>query len=160
MSNHSYHYTSYHDLQNVLDELIGKIGLDKTIKLMRQIMNNGRSGLTTTKDEKTKLITSYIISRCVSVFDLDEGQFTTSQIREYREGRMACYHLLKKYTDCSYPRIAQLFSQKRRNVLYYCQKCDEILSIPQFQKVFAEKYNTLEGYTVEFIAAINANNIL
>lgn len=105
-------------------------------------------------DHRLKLITDYIISQCISLFDLDATQFNSCTIREYREARMACYHLLKKYTGSSYARIGQRFGWKFHTIFYFCQKCDEILSLPQFYKSFTDKYNSLEGSTINFISQL------
>jgi chromosomal replication initiation ATPase DnaA len=144
---------NYSTLQTKLDTVIGKIGLKKTIQLVENFMDN--SSLDVQETEKFKLISSFIISKSIQVFDLKEDQFYDSKIREYREARMACFHLLKKYTDCSYARIGEVFEQKKRNVLYFHQKCEEQLSVPAFFEVFASRYKKLEDYTIGFIAKLD-----
>ena len=143
----------YLTLQKRLDAVIGKIGLSKTIQLIEGFIDN--SSIKVNEVEKFKLITAYIISQTIDIFDLKEDQFYTSKIREYRDGRMACFHLLKHYTDCSYAKIGEAFNQKKRNILYFCQKCDEMLSIPQFYRVFTDRYMSLENRVISFIAKLS-----
>ncbi len=148
---------TYPDLQNTLDKVVGKIGLSSTVLLLDNVVDN--SGIAASHIEKMKLITAYITSRCQVVFDLEDLHFFDSPLRDYRDGRMACYHLVKKYTDGSYTRIAEQFAQKKRNVMYYCQKCEQILTIPQHHRVLAEKYRALEKETLEFITILSKNNL-
>ena len=87
----------YHDLQQSIDSLIGKFGLQKTIEVIDSLTSN--TELTTQDKEKVKLLLVFIISQSIEVFDLKEENFYTSTVQEYREARMSCYYLLKKYTD-------------------------------------------------------------
>ena len=143
----------YHDLQQSIDTLIGKFGLQKTIEVIDSLSNN--TELTARDKDKVKLLLVFIISQSIEVFDLKEDNFYQSTVQEYREARMACYYLLKKYTDTSYAKIGESFSQSKRAILYNYHKCDEILSIPQFYKSFVEKFKTLEDNIINFIAKLN-----
>lgn len=150
-SNHN-----FNDLNDLMAKTVAKIGLENAIQLLQKITNE--KGIQANTGENIKLITFYLLSRCLAIFNLKEDQFYSSTIREYREARMACYHLLKKYTSSSYRHIAQQFQQKKRNVLYSCQKCDEVLSVPQFHRVFSGSYRMLESQTLDFIAKLNSTN--
>lgn len=145
---------NYSTLQENLDEVIGKIGLCRTIELIKSFINN--CSIDVNETEKFKLIATYIISQTIEIFDLNEKEFYTSRIREYREARMACFHLLKQYTDCSYAKIGESFHQKKRNIIYFCQKCDDMLSIPTFFEVFVNRYKTLENRIMLFISKLSA----
>lgn len=151
-NNENHSKLNYADLQKSVDELVGKHGLEKAVHIIRHFSSNAK--IPVADSHRLKLITDYIISQCITLFDLDAKQFNSCTIREYREARMACYHLLKKYTDCSYSRIGQRFGWKLHTVFYFCQKCDEILSLPQFYKSFADKYSSLEGNTINFISKL------
>ena len=137
---------TYHDLQDTLDKVVGKIGLERTVMLLKNMVGENTS---TSCEERISLLTSLIISRCKTVFAQD---FLTGKERECREGRMACYHLLRKYTNASYERVAKLLSRKKRNVSYATCKCEDLLSIPQFHKTFMEKYKALENSILEYSA--------
>lgn len=143
---------NYTDLQKSVDELVGKYGLAKAIQLLRHFSDNAKIPVKDTY--RLKLITDYIISECLSEFNLDAEQFNTSTIREYREARMACYHLLKKYTDSSYSRIGQHFGWPIHTIYYFCQKCTEMLSLSEFYKPFVNKYKHLEESTISFISRL------
>jgi chromosomal replication initiation ATPase DnaA len=156
MNTYSTQSFSYHDLQNIIDRIIGKIGLSNTIVLLEQVIQEGSVSIA--GGEKNKLISAYLVSRCLTTFDLIDSEFNHSTVREYREARMACFHLLKKYTEASYAYIAQQFDQKKRNVLYSCQKCDDMLSVPQFHRSFIERYQALERNILEFIPKLNTKS--
>ena len=151
-NNENHSNVNYVDLQKSIDELVGKHGLEKAVHIIQHFSRNAK--IPVSKNHRLKLITEYIVSQCIEVFDLEAGKFNTCTVREYREARMACYHLLKKFTGSSYARIGQRFGWKLHTVYYFCQKCDEILSIPQFYKSFADKYSSLEGSTISFISKL------
>ena len=142
--------SNYSDLQRSIDELVGKHGLEKTVDIIRHFSGNTR--IPVSQPHRLKLISDYITSQCIMLFDLEETNFHASTITEYREARMACYHLLKIYTDSSYARIGERFGWNLYHVFYFCKKCEEILSIPQYYKPFIEKYSSLEKCTINFIA--------
>lgn len=144
---------NYNDLQQGIDALLGKFGLQKTIEVIQSLSSNTQ--LTASDQDKSKLLIVFIISQSIEIFDLKEEKFYESTVQEYREARMCCYYLLKKYTDCSYAKIGESFKQSKRAILYNYHKCDEILSIPQFYKSFVEKFKSLENNTINFIAKLN-----
>jgi len=143
----------YHDLQHSIDTLIGKFGLQKTIEVIDSLTNN--TELSANDRERVKLLLVFVVSKSIEVFDLKEENFYSSSVQEYREARMSCYFLLKKYTDSSYAKIGESFNQSKRAILYNYHKCDEILSIPQFYKPFVEKFKILENNIINFIAKLN-----
>lgn len=136
-----------------VDTLIGKFGLAKTIEVINNLSGNAQ--LKSSDTQKVKLLVVYFISQSIQIFDLQEPKFYTSNIQEYRDARMACYFLLKKYTDTSYAKIGESFKQSKRAVMYNYHKCDEILSIPSFYKPFVAKFQVLENNVVNFIAKLN-----
>ena len=143
---------NYADLQQSVDELVGKFGLEKSVEIINSFSRNSRIGRSEIR--KLKLIKDYIIAETILIFDLDEKNFFNSEIREYREARMACYHLLNKYTENSHSKIAETFGKKRGSALYFIHKCNNILSIPQFYPSFIEKYRGLESSTIHFISKL------
>ncbi len=145
--------TNLQQLQVVLERVVGKLGMEKTVHLLESFDNN--SSIDMGEKEKLKVITTFIISQCISIFNLEESEFYTSEIREYREARMISYHLIHTYTKCSYAKIGEVFGRKKRNVLYFCQKCRELLSVPGFYREFVEKHKQLDKYTIEFIGKLN-----
>ncbi len=152
INNKDHRKLNYADLQNCVDELVGKFGLEKSVEIINSFSNNTRIGRKEIR--KLKLIKDYIIAETILIFDLDEKKFFNSEIREYREARMACYHLLSKYTENSHSKIAETFDKKRGSALYFIHKCNSILSIPQFHRAFKEKYDGLESSTIHFISKL------
>ena len=145
--------TVFQRLQHSLERVVNKIGVQRTTELLESFDNN--SSITSNEMGKVKLITAYVVSRAIQQFSLEESEFYTSDIREYREARMACYYIIYTYTKCSYAKIGELFGRKKRNILYYCQKCRGLVEEPMFDKEFAEKYRQLDKYTIEFLGKIN-----
>jgi len=151
--NHNIPVTDFQRLQQSLERVVNRIGVQRTTELLESFDNN--SSTTSNEPGKVKLITTYVISQSMLLFDVEESTFYTSDIREYREARMACYHLIHTYTKCSYAKIGELFGRKKRNILYYCHKCRSLIEDPQFDRAFAEKYRQLDKNTIEFIGKIN-----
>lgn len=142
----------YTDLQKGVDELVGRYGLKKAVELLQHLSKNTKIPVNDTY--RLKLITDYVISECLAEFNLEADQFQTSTVREYREARMACYHLLKKYTDSSYSRIGEHFNWPIHTIYYFCQKCTEMISLAEYYKPFNNKYKSLEESTISFIAKL------
>lgn len=150
--NNNHQRPSYVDLQRSIDALVGRHGLERAIHIIEHFSRGAK--IPVSKNHRIKLITDYIVSQCIDIFDVDAASFHTSTVAEYREARMACYHLIKKLTDISYGRIAERFGWPLHTVYYFYHKCDEMLSIPQFYKSFAEKYNSLEQSAIGFISQL------
>jgi len=143
---------TYSDLQSHIDILIGQIGLVRTIAIMSRIAQVGKTPVAHSNREK--LIRVFVISKAISVFELEEDAFYTDTSREYREARMCCYHLIYTYTDSSYARIARNFKKSKRAIIYHCQKCTELLSIKQYYKDFFNRYEILQEQLMDFIAKL------
>lgn len=143
----------YKDLQRTIDVVIGKIGLQNTIFLLTNFIN--ATSIPVHQTQRLQMVSQYLITECIQLFELNDKTFFTSGIREYREARMACYHLLKKYTGASYSKIAEDFGLTKRNVLYNYRKCDERLSVPYYYPSFLEKYDALEKRIIHFISKLN-----
>ena len=151
-NNENHRKLNYADLQKSVDELVGKFGLEKSVEIINSFSRNSEIGRKEIR--KLKLVKDYIIAETILIFDLDEKKFFASEIREYREARMACYHLLNKYTENSHSKIAETFGKKRGSALYFIHKCNSILSIPQFYPSFVEHYKSLESSTIHFISKL------
>lgn len=145
--------TNFQKLQLALEQVVDKIGIQKTIVLLESFDTN--SSVNDAEQVKVKLITSNTVTQSILHFDLIEKEFHTSTIKEYREARMVCYHIIHTYTDCSYAKIGELFGLKKRNILYYCHKCKELLESLQGHKDFVDRYKAIEAHTIKFIGEIN-----
>lgn len=145
----------YNHLQNSIDKVVGKIGVKQTIHLLDNFINNVAIDENETK--KVKMVTDYLVVTAIKVFNLDEEIFYTSQIKEYKEARMCCYHLLKKYTEASYANIGHQFKQKKRNAVYGHVKIEECLSVPHSYSRLLSNHAIIEAKLIEFISKINFN---
>lgn len=143
---------TYGHLQQSIDKVIGKIGLQRTIDLLESFLN----GITVKKKEteKLKLIFAYLVSTAAECYDLTEEQIFKDSTQEAKDARMICYHLLHKYAHLSYSKIGEKFSQPKRTVMYYTLKAEEYLSIPASYKELMQKYDAIEKELVEFIGKI------
>ena len=106
--NHNIPVTDFQRLQQSLERVVNKIGVQRTTELLESFDNN--SSTTSNELGKVKLITTYVISQSILLFDLDESQFYTSDIREYREARMACYHIIHKFNHIFFCHSLGIFS--------------------------------------------------
>lgn len=142
----------YIELQRQVDAVIGKIGLRNTIFLLTSFMDTARVPIH--KPHRFRVIGQYLILTAIQLFELEDKLFFSSGIEEYRQARMACFHLLRKYTGTSHAKMAKDFGLTKRNVVYNCAKCEERLSVPYYYTTFVEKYEALEKSLIHFISKL------
>jgi hypothetical protein len=144
---------TYTQLQSSIDEVVGKIGLNRTITLLNSFINN--TTVSQSEGEKIKMITQYLVSVAIKVFDLRDDIFYISAVREYRDARMCCFHLLRKYTEDTYPKIGLNFKCSARIVMYGCTMVEDRLVVPKGNGKFVANYSLLESRLIEFVGKIN-----
>lgn len=144
---------NYNQLQDSIDKVIGKIGLRRTKYLLDSFIDN--TTVTQNEREKIKMVTQYLVSLTIKVFELKEYPFFISTVREYRDARMCCFHLLRKYTEDTYPKIGLNFNCSARIVMYGCFTVDDRLAMPKGNSRFVANYTLLESKLIEFIGKIN-----
>lgn len=144
---------TYTELQLSIDKVIGKIGVERTIHLLDTFIQN--TTITQNEQEKIKMISQYLISLAIKVFELNESIFFSSSVTEYRDARYCCFHLLRKYTKDSYPKIALMYSSSSRVVMYGCSVTEERLNFPKVHSRFMRNYGLLESKLIEFISKID-----
>ena len=145
---------SYSQLQSSLDQVIGKIGLQRTINLLDGLLSPSQPAAVR-ESARVRLVTEYLVSEATRLFALDENHFYSSHIREYREARMCCYYLLRKYTDASFPKIGLDFRCSERKVIYGANKCAERMTFPQGHKEFTGTCEQLETRLLVFLSHLN-----
>lgn len=139
-------------LQQVVNDLVHQVGLPQAVQLLEGLCD--QTTFSVNAMEKTRCIYGFIMARSIQVFDLEEPKFLTSEVAEYRQARMACYHLIKRYANISYTRIGELFGRNKRSVMYFHQKAEELLSVPKFYRGFTERHGILEKATLTFMAKL------
>lgn len=144
---------NYNTLQKSIDKVVGKIGLDKTIHLLDSFINN--TYIKHTQQEKVRMVSQYLMGLAIKEFELKEELFFQSNVREYRDARMCCFHLLRKYTEDTLPKIGLLFQCSERTVEYGCNKASERLAVPKGNTRFVTNYVAIEARLLEFIGKIN-----
>ncbi|WP_299243075.1 hypothetical protein [uncultured Aquimarina sp.] len=142
---------TYADLQKGIDKLIHKFGVTKSAKLVNELL--GYTSFRKNEKYKEQLIVAFITSESQQLFGC-KGSLKENS-KEFKDARIAAYHLIKEYTGLSYKQLGKRFGQSKRAVIHHYNKCEELLSIPEFHKKFVETYQILEGRTIQFIANIN-----
>lgn len=145
--------SNYNTLQKSIDKVVGKIGLDKTIHLLESFINN--TCIKHTQQEKVRMVSQYLVGLATKEFELQDHLFFHSNVREYRDARMCCFHLLRKYTEDTLPQIGLLFQCSERTVEYGCAKATERLAMPKGNTRFVTNYIAIEARLLEFIGRIN-----
>lgn len=145
--------SDYSTLQRSIDQVIGKIGLQRAIFLLNSFLEN--TSVTQNEAEKMQLFTHYVVSEAIKVFDLDTALFYACDERSYRDARMCCFHLLRKYTDYAFSKIGLIFHCSERKVMYGKDAADQRLSVPKGNNVFVARYTQLESKLIEFISKVN-----
>ena len=146
---------TYTDLQKIVDEMVGKHGLQDTVTILQVFAHNSKLNVSE-KGYKLKKITDHVIEQSILLFDLKKTPFYTSTIPEYRQARMACFHILKEYTGSSYAKIGEHFNRSLDSIYYYYHECQQILDSRHLNlhKDFVDKYSHLQKSTINFIAEL------
>ncbi len=142
----------YIELQKNVDAVVGKIGVSNAITLLKSIIGEE---LEVAKPSSPSIIQAFLITKSCELSELQENSFYNDNSKEFREVRMICYYLFKKYTSMSYGRVASQFNTSKRKVVYYHQKIEEMLSIESFYKVFFDKHYALEKQLIQFLGKVN-----
>lgn len=143
----------YGSLQHSIDQVIGKIGLQRTIFLLDSFINN--TTLRQNDSEKVQLLTHYLVNEAIHAFDLNTGLFYVCGERSYRDARMCCFHLLRKYTDYTFSKIGLNMHCSERTVMYGNTVAEQRLCVPKGNPVFTSRYTLLESKLIEFISKVN-----
>ncbi|WP_027393145.1 hypothetical protein [Aquimarina latercula] len=140
---------SYADLQTGIDRLISKFGMSKTLGIIRQL--TGQKTSEQQQGQRAEVVMAFIISESHRLFDSEMQTPSALVSKEFSDARMTAYHLTKKYTGLSYRQMGKPFGQSKRAVIYHYKNCEEMLSVPQFHKVFIAIYKSVEENVIEFI---------
>lgn len=143
----------YAELQKRVGNLVGKFGMQKAINIIGQL--SGTVIVRKNKTQQLKLITVFVISEAFKIFEVEHKEVNGKITREYKDARMASYHLISQYTRLTYNEIGKYFDQGKFGAYYHIKNCKEILSVPQFNKPFVGRYEALEENLIQFIAQIN-----
>lgn len=144
---------NYRDLQDHIEVMIGKFGLQNSVKFLGSLIDN--TDIESSEDQRAKKLIELTISKSIEVFNLKKAKFYKSNLNEYRDARMSCYYLINKYTQISLGKIAEIFKVKRRSVEYFDQKCKETLSIPNFYPTYIQRHTALEDHIIKYISTLN-----
>ena len=140
-------------LNHRLSEVIGTLGFEQTISLLERLMGNVQTAYA--DSSRIQLITDYLHAQCLQVYALREEDFFEGASLEYREGRMACYHLLRKYTQCSFDQVAACFGVTKRQVMYGCRKFEDYQSVAHLKPPALVPYTRLEADLIQFLTHLH-----
>lgn len=143
----------YASLQNSIDQVIGKIGLQRTIFLLHSFISN--TSITQNEVEKIQMVARYLVNEAVKAFDLNTGLFYVCGETSYRDARMCCCHLLRKYTDYTFAKIGLILQCSERTVMYGNSVTEQRLCVPKGNPAFVSRYSLLESKLIEFISKVN-----
>lgn len=143
----------YAQLQSCLDKVVNKLGPERTTFLLESFIVN--TTLSENEKGKIKLVLEFLVEKAIQAFELEEALFYHCDIRAYRDARMCCFHLLKKYTSDTFSKIGLYFRCSDRVISYGYHTAEDRLNLPKFHQDFVAKYIFLESETINFIAKIN-----
>ena len=143
----------YGSLQNSIDQVVGKIGLQRTIFLLNSFITN--TSVSHNETEKMQMLTRYLVNEAIQAFNLDTGMFYVCGERSYRDARMCCFHLLRKYTDYTFSKIGLTMHCSERAVMYGSTVAEQRLGVTKGNHVFNSRYSLLESKLIEFISKVN-----
>jgi hypothetical protein len=143
----------YNQLQSCLDKVVGKIGPERTAFLLESFL--GKSSLSENESGKIKIVLEFLTGKAITVFELEEHLFYVCNIRDYRDARMCCFHLMRKYTSDTFSKIAHSFKCSEKVVSYGHHIAEERLELPKYNQGFVAKYTHLESDLIQFISKIN-----
>ena len=141
------HYTA---LQNTLDQVVGQIGVKRTVSLLDSFMGKD----TTDHTDRYGLIHSFVVSEIIALCQLDTDQFYTNGSSEYREARMIAYRVFHKFTQLSYHRCAMYFQVNTRKFRYHYQRMNDALSVPDHYAQVVHLYDRLCQAVVVFLSKL------
>jgi hypothetical protein len=146
---------NYRDLQDHIEVMIGKFGLQKSVKLLGSLID--ATDISSEDEKRVQALIEYTILKSIKVFNLKKTKFYNSNLSEYKNARMSCYFLINKYTQISLGKIAEIFKVKRRSVEYYEQKCREMQSIANYYPTYIQRHSTLEDHIIKYISTSNSS---
>ena len=140
-------------LADQLTALIKQFGVIRAQRMIDKLLQ--ASKIKQFEKDKVELLVLSTILEAQTLFKCERLQLNLYTDSNYSDGRMAAYHLLKKYTNLSYKELGVKFSQSKRAVIHHCNKCEDMLSVAQFHKEFVATYHKLEEHILGFMVKIN-----
>ncbi len=143
-------FKGYEELQGVLYKVVGRIGLRSTIALLTGCAEEVKSNIGETA--KRQALPSFILFKVMEIYQMDEMMLYKGTLRPCTDARKICYHLCSKYNGYSRSKIGLLFGgASKRKGQDSISRTEEMLSIPQFNKMFCGNYMTAEKAVIEFL---------
>jgi len=144
---------NYSDLQSTIDKVVGTLGVDNTIFLLKGLIGHLENVQGSLSKNKQHSLRSFVTARVTAEFDVSIENLSSSDFREYNEARMVLFHLLYKYGKMSYGIIGEhLGNRPKYSVKYFVGRCDDLLSIPNANSDFYRKYQVIERDLIQYLS--------
>ncbi len=146
-------------MSNVMDEFnerleafIDKYGIARATNLLDLFTKERADKEAVAK--RNELLLKFLQLETLSTFEVDSEEFKEAKTKLSKEARWALVHLMKTYTRASYTEISEKLKIKPRAAKYAVEKCNEMIEVGKFERVFNERYMELEEKLVAFIAKV------
>lgn len=147
--------TKINELDESLEELIRRVGLNKSVMLLKELLGKtDNSKIKISEARRRQIIANYLKIETESMFRLAPEDFDSNR-PDAQLAKKIVFHLLRKNTSCSARRLGLQFNRSARNVLYHINKCEEMLNTSGFHKDFQKKYEEVERKLQAFILKID-----
>jgi hypothetical protein len=147
--------TKISELDKSLDALIRRVGLNKSVLLLQEILGETNEAAIKISDERRReIIANYLKIETESLYKMSPEDFE-SNFPDAQKAKKIVFHLLRKNTSCSARRLGLLFKRSPRNLLYHINKCEEMLNTSGFHRDFQKQYEEIERKLQAFILKID-----
>jgi chromosomal replication initiation ATPase DnaA len=147
--------TKINELDKSLEELIRRVGLNKSVKLLKELIGKADDSTIKISDERRReIISNYLKIETESLYKLSPEDFESNR-PDAQKAKKIVFHLLRKNTNCSARRLGLLFKRSPRNLLYHINKCEEMLNTSGFHRDFQKQYEEIEQKLQAFILKID-----
>jgi chromosomal replication initiation ATPase DnaA len=147
--------TKISELDQSLNTLIRRVGLNKSVMLLQELLGDpDKSSIIISDERRQEIIANYLKIETESMFRLSPKDFESNR-PDAQIAKKIVFHLLRKNTNCSARRLGLLFNRSPRNLLYHINKCEEMLHTSGFHRDFLKQYEEIEQKLKAFILKID-----
>lgn len=135
-----------------LEAFVDKYGLSKASDLLELITNEPPVQEDVAK--RNELLMKFLQLETMTTFEINIDEFREGKLKLAKEAKWALVHLMRTYTRASNRKIGEMLTITERAAKYAAQKCNELIEVGKFERVFNERYMELEEKLVAFIAKV------
>jgi len=147
--------TKINELDNSLEALIQRVGLNKSVVLLQELLGKtDKSTIKLSDERRREIISNFLKIETESMYRMSPEDFETNR-PDAQKAKKIVFHLLRKNTNCSARMLGLLFKRSPRNLLYHINKCEEMLNTSGFHRDFQKQYEEIERKLQDFILKID-----